>query len=79
MHFHNARPHDGKIAYETVAGKRQERCIPNKPSTINRDLRTLRAAFKKARPEYRFPAGAFFKEDETRVRWLRRRATTTEL
>jgi integrase len=42
-----------------------------KPSTINRDLRTLRAALKKARPEYRFPGGAFFKEDETRVRWLR--------
>ncbi len=42
-----------------------------KPSTINRDLRTLRAALKRARPEYRFPGGAFFKEDETRVRWLR--------
>jgi integrase len=42
-----------------------------KPSTINRDLRTLRAALKKARPEYRFPGGAFFREDETRVRWLR--------
>ncbi|MFQ5924244.1 MAG: hypothetical protein ACE5M4_15515, partial [Anaerolineales bacterium] len=42
-----------------------------KPSTINRDLRTLRAALKKARPQYRFPGGAFFKEDETRVRWLR--------
>lgn len=42
-----------------------------RPSTINRDLRTLRAALKKARPEYRFPGGAFFKEDETRVRWLR--------
>lgn len=42
-----------------------------KPSTINRDLRTLRAALKKGRPEYRFPGGAFFKEDETRVRWLR--------
>jgi integrase len=42
-----------------------------KESTINRDLRTLRAALKKARPEYRFPGGAFFQEDETRVRWLR--------
>jgi integrase len=42
-----------------------------KPSTINRDLRTLRAALKKARPEYRFPGAAFFREDETRVRWLR--------
>jgi integrase len=42
-----------------------------KPSTINRDMRTLRAALKAARPEYRFPGGAFFPEDETRVRWLR--------
>jgi len=42
-----------------------------KPSTINRDLRTIRAALKLARPDYRFPGGAFFKEDETRVRWLR--------
>ena len=31
--------------------------VPRKAS--NRDLRTLRAAFKKATPEYRFPAGAF--------------------
>ena len=45
--------------------------VPNKTSTINRDLRTLRAALKQARPEYRFPGGAFFKEDENRVRWLR--------
>ena len=29
--------------------------VPTKPSTINRDLRTLRAALKKARPDYRFP------------------------
>jgi integrase len=57
--------------YETVAGKRQERRVPNKPGTINRDLRTLRAALKKARPEYRFPGGAFFPADDTRVRWLR--------
>jgi integrase len=42
-----------------------------KPSTINRDLRTLRAALKRARPEFRFPGGAFLQEDETRVRWLR--------
>jgi integrase len=39
-------------------------------STVNRDLRTLRAMLKKARPEFRFPAGLFLKEDETRVRWL---------
>jgi integrase len=42
-----------------------------KPSTINRDLRTLRAMLKKALPEFKFPGGAFFPEDETRVRWLR--------
>jgi len=42
-----------------------------KPSTINRDLRTLRAALKRARPDFRFPPGAFLPEDETRVRWLR--------
>ena len=42
-----------------------------KPSTINRDLRSVRAMLKKVRPEYRFPPGAFFPEDETRVRWLR--------
>ena len=42
-----------------------------KPSTINRDLRTLRAMLKKARPEFKFPGGAFYPEDETRVRWLR--------
>ena len=40
-----------------------------KPSTINRDLRTLRAALKRAIPGYRCPAGVFFPEDETRVRW----------
>ena len=47
-----------------------ERAGP-KPSTINRDLRTLRAMLKKARPDYRFPGAPFFQEDETRVRWLR--------
>src|SRR5262249_34394605 len=42
-----------------------------KASTINRDLRTLRAALKRARPDFRFPPGVFMPEDETRVRWLR--------
>jgi hypothetical protein len=42
-----------------------------KPSTVNRDLRTIRAMLKRARPDFRFPAGAFFPEDETRFRWLR--------
>ena len=69
--FRNARLREGKVVYETVAGERRTRRVPNKASTINRDLRTLRAALKKVRPEYRFPGGAFFKEDETRVRWLR--------
>jgi integrase len=40
-------------------------------STINRDLRTLRAMLKQARPDFRFPGAAFLPEDETRVRWLR--------
>jgi hypothetical protein len=39
-----------------------------KPSTVNRDLRTLRAMLKAARPEFRFPGNAFFPEDDTRVR-----------
>jgi integrase len=43
----------------------------SKPATVNRDLRTIRAILKRARPGYRFPGGAFFPEDETRVRWLR--------
>jgi hypothetical protein len=42
-----------------------------KPSTINRNLVTLRAMLKRARPDFRFPGRAFFKEDDTRVRWLR--------
>ena len=42
----------------------------SKPSTINRDLRTLRAMLKQARPDFRFPGAAFLPEDETRVRWL---------
>jgi integrase len=42
-----------------------------KPSTTNRDLRTLRAALKAVRPDFKFPGGAFYPEDETRVRWLR--------
>lgn len=41
-----------------------------KPSTINRDLRSLRAMLKRAIPGFRFSGGLFFKEDETRVRWL---------
>ena len=62
---------EGKRVREAVAGQRVERRGPAKPATINRDLRTIRAMLKKARPDYRFPGGAFFPEDETRVRWLR--------
>ena len=43
----------------------------SKPSTINRDLRTVSAMLRKARPEFHFPRSAFYPEDETRVRWLR--------
>jgi integrase len=43
----------------------------SKASTLNRDLRTLRAMLKQARPDFRFPGAAFLPEDETRVRWLR--------
>jgi integrase len=69
--FRNARLREGKRAVEVVNGEKRTRRVPAKASTINRDLRTLRAALKRARPDYRFPGGAFFKEDETRVRWLR--------
>ncbi len=69
--FRNIRAREGSIVYDVVDGARVARRVPSKPSTINRDLRTLRAMLKKARPDYRFPAGAFFPEDETRVRWLR--------
>ena len=41
-----------------------------KTSTVNRDLRTIRAMLKRTIPEFKFPAGLFLKEDETRVRWL---------
>ncbi len=41
-----------------------------KPGTINRDFRTISAMLKRADPAFRLPAGVFFREDETRVRWL---------
>ena len=41
-----------------------------RPATVNRDLRVMRAMFKKALPDFRFPGDLFRKEDETRVRWL---------
>jgi integrase len=69
--FRTAMTREGRRVVETVAGERVVRRGPAKPSTINRDLRTIRAMLKKARPEFRFPSGAFFPEDESRVRWLR--------
>src|SRR5262245_53117029 len=69
--FREAMSREGKRISEVVAGKRVERRGPAKPSTINRDMRTIRAMLRRVRPEYRFPSGAFFPEDETRVRWLR--------
>jgi len=42
-----------------------------KSSTINRDLRTIRAMLKKVIPTFHFPAGVFLKEDENRVKWLK--------
>jgi integrase len=69
--FRNGRAREGSVVHVVIDGKKVRKRVPTKPSTINRDLRTLRAALKKARPEYRFPGGAFFREDETRVRWLR--------
>lgn len=57
---------------EILTFRNSRRRQGTKPSTINRDLRTLRAALKKALPGFKFPnKDAFFKEDETRVRWLR--------
>jgi integrase len=50
-----------------------------KAATINRDLRVIRAMLKRALPEFRFPAGAFFPEDETRVRWLQAKDETLVL
>jgi integrase len=41
-----------------------------KPSTLNRDLRTIRTIWKRALPDRPFPRGLFLAEDETRVRWL---------
>jgi hypothetical protein len=69
--FRQALAREGKTVTELVAGERVERYVPAKPSSINRDLRTLRAMLKLARPDFRFPGAAFYPEDETRVRWLR--------
>jgi integrase len=61
-----------KFTEADVYGFREYRTTGGvKGGTINRDLRSLRAMLKKALPGFRFPAGVFFKEDETRVRWLK--------
>lgn len=41
-----------------------------KTSTVNRDLRVVRALLHRVAPEFRFPSGAIAPEDETRVRFL---------
>ena len=48
---------DGKVAEVETKEKAAEAAqkVGTKPSTINRDLRTLRAALKRARPDFRFP------------------------
>jgi len=62
----------GKVTEADLFGFRQARLRGGtKASTINRDLRTIRAMLKRVRPEFHVPAGLFFPEDETRVRWLR--------
>ena len=62
----------GKVTQADLFGFRQARLRGGtKASTINRDLRTIRAMLKRVRPEFHVAAGVFFPEDETRVRWLR--------
>jgi integrase len=61
----------GAVTEADILAFRQARDAQGcKPSTINRDLRTLRAMLRKARPEFRFPRSAFHRENDTRVRWL---------
>jgi integrase len=62
----------GRVTARDVFDFRQARLRRGtKASTINGDLRTLRAMLEQARPDFRFPGAAFLPEDETRVRWLR--------
>ncbi|MBI2206098.1 MAG: tyrosine-type recombinase/integrase [Candidatus Rokubacteria bacterium] len=46
-----------------------------KPATVNRDLRVLRAALKRARPTFVVPNEIFLPEAHHRVRWLTARDT----
>jgi integrase len=62
----------GRVTARDLYDFRQARLRSGaKPGTVNRDLRTIRAMLKQARPDFRFPGAAFLPEDETRVRWLR--------
>ena len=46
----------GRISEKDIFAFREARERDGaKPSTVNRDFRTLRAALKKARPDYHFP------------------------
>jgi hypothetical protein len=56
--FRQVRLREGKVSRERVGDELRERRAPAKPSTINRDLWTLRAMLKRPRPEYRFPAAS---------------------
>jgi integrase len=58
----------GEAEVLAFRGARERRGI--NPATINRDLRVLRALLRRAVPGFRFPEGAFYPEDETRVRFL---------
>jgi hypothetical protein len=53
--FRNARARAGVVIYDLVDDIKMPRRIPAKQSTINRDLRTLRTALKRARPELSLP------------------------
>lgn len=53
--FRNLRAREGSLVRAVVAGVKVERRVPSKPSTVNRDLRTLRAMLKKARPRLPVP------------------------
>ena len=66
-----ARPISRVTAADVYAFQQARVVAGKQASTINRDLRTLRAMLKQARPELRFPGAAFLPEDDTRVRWLK--------
>jgi hypothetical protein len=68
--FRAARAREGSgCASRSEAKRSSASCPRSRARSIA--ICTLRAALKKARPDYHFPRGVFFPEDETRVRWLR--------